>query len=250
MRFVTWNCNMALHRKFSALMSLRPDIAVIPECAKPDILRSKMDLSDDVTIVWIGDNPNKGLGIFAFNGYRVSLYDSQAEYPRLIAPVKVVGKHHFNLLAVWAHNTKAEGWSGNQKAPLIRAIEQYRTFLQEPSTVVAGDFNNHVRWDKPGKINNHANAISELASAGLVSAYHVSRGIQHGAEKQPTHYWRDRKKDGHTFHIDYIFLPSHWIKFITAMSVGNFEEWCGNKLSDHVPLIVEIDPSAFDLPAT
>ena len=245
MRLVSWNCNMALDRKFAALLSLRPDIAVIPECAKPDILRNKTDLPDDVEIVWIGDNPNKGLGIFGFNGYRVSLHDEQAGCPRYIAPVKVAGKQHFNLLAVWAHNTKAEGWSGNQKAPFVRATERYRSFLHEPSTVVAGDFNNHVRWDKPGKINNHANAIAQLASARLASAYHVNRGVEHGAENEPTHYWRDRRKDGHTFHIDYVFLPSHWIPFISEMSVGTFEEWCGNKLSDHVPLTVEIDPSAF-----
>lgn len=245
MRLVTWNCNMALHRKFSALMSLQPDIAVIPECAKPEILRSKMDLPDDVAIAWIGENPNKGLGIFGFNGYRVSLYDPHDQYPRFIAPVIATGKYNFNLLAVWAHNTKAEGWSGNQKAPFIRSIEQYRSFLHEPSTIVAGDFNNHVRWDKSGKINNHANAVAELASAGLVSAYHINRGVGHGAETEPTHYWRDRKKDGHTFHIDYVFLPSHWAPFITEMSVGAYEEWCGNKLSDHVPLTVEIDSSAF-----
>jgi len=68
---------MALHRKFSALMSLRPDIAVIPECASPERLRNNMDLPDDATIAWTGDNPNKGLGIFGFNGYRVSLHEGQ-----------------------------------------------------------------------------------------------------------------------------------------------------------------------------
>ena len=31
MRLVAWNCNMALHRKFEALQSLNPDVAVISE---------------------------------------------------------------------------------------------------------------------------------------------------------------------------------------------------------------------------
>jgi len=109
--------------------------------------------------------------------------------------------------------------------------------------VVAGDFNSHVRWDKPGKINNHANAIAEMASAGLASACHVNRGVEHGAENVPTQYWRDRRKDGHTFHIEYIFLPSHWLPFITKLSVGTFKDSCGNKSGDHAPLTVEIDPS-------
>ena len=29
MRLVAWNCNMALHRKFDALLALRPDVAII-----------------------------------------------------------------------------------------------------------------------------------------------------------------------------------------------------------------------------
>ena len=33
MRLVAWNCNMALQRKFDAVLSLRPDVAVIAECA-------------------------------------------------------------------------------------------------------------------------------------------------------------------------------------------------------------------------
>ena len=44
MRLVTWNCNMVFDRKYQALERLRPDIAVIPECANPDILRRKAPL--------------------------------------------------------------------------------------------------------------------------------------------------------------------------------------------------------------
>lgn len=128
MRLVSWNCNMALDRKFSALLSLRPDIAVIPECAKPDILRNKTDLPDDVEIVWIGDNPNKGLGIFGFNGYRVSLHDEQAGCPRYIAPVKVAGKQHFNLLAVWAHNTKEKVGAAIKKRHLSEPLSDTEAF--------------------------------------------------------------------------------------------------------------------------
>ena len=34
---------MALHRKFGALMSLKPDVAVVCECADPERLWSKID---------------------------------------------------------------------------------------------------------------------------------------------------------------------------------------------------------------
>ena len=39
---------------------------------------------------------------------------------------------------------------------------------------------------------NHANEIRALARLGLVSAYHLSRGVEAGEEPEPTLYWRDR----------------------------------------------------------
>src|SRR5689334_18278460 len=38
------------------------------------------------------------------------------------------------------------------------------------------------------------------------SAYHELRGEAQGSESVPTLYWRDRKKTGPCYHIDYIFL--------------------------------------------
>jgi len=34
MRLLIWNCAMALHRKFDAMLRLRPDVAVVCECAQ------------------------------------------------------------------------------------------------------------------------------------------------------------------------------------------------------------------------
>ncbi len=42
MRLVAWNCAMALHRKFEALLRLRPDVAVIAECAEPGRLAERL----------------------------------------------------------------------------------------------------------------------------------------------------------------------------------------------------------------
>ncbi len=38
LRILTWNCQMALRKKHELLASLRPDIAVIQECERPDKL--------------------------------------------------------------------------------------------------------------------------------------------------------------------------------------------------------------------
>jgi len=77
-------------------------------------------------------------------------------------------------------------------------------------------------------------------SFGLVSAYHAIRGEAHGAESEPTLYWRDRTKDGPTYHIDYVFLPSHLVGR-ARIEIGSFETWCGAGLSDHVPVVVDLD---------
>ncbi len=77
MRLVAWNCNMALHRKFDALLALRPDIAIISECAEPSRLRrqSRLDWIENDPI-WIGSKATKGLAVFAFNGYRAAILDA------------------------------------------------------------------------------------------------------------------------------------------------------------------------------
>jgi exodeoxyribonuclease-3 len=76
---------------------------------------------------------------------------------------------------------------------------------------------------------------------GLASAYHALRSEQQGQETVPTHYWRDRKKDGPTYHIDYVFLLTQWLGGVRELAVGSFEGWCGSGLSDHVPILVDVN---------
>jgi hypothetical protein len=76
---------------------------------------------------------------------------------------------------------------------------------------------------------------------GLQSAYHFMRGVEQGHEKEPTIYWRDRKKDGPQYHINYCFLPSAWANSIASFRIEPLENWVASKLSDHVPLLVDVD---------
>ena len=95
-----------------------------------------------------------------------------------------------HLLGVWAQNASEGNLRKDNPGFLQRALRRYRRFLRSAPAVVAGDFNNHVRWDRPGWRMNHANEVRALARLGLVSAYHVSRGIAPGDEPEPTFYWR------------------------------------------------------------
>ena len=243
MRLVAWNCNMALDRKIDVLLGLAPDIAIVCECAEPERLRGRSKSAwMEGDPVWIGRNPHKGLGVFAFNGYSVRLMDSYLPFLRYIAPIRIDGPTRCNLLAVWAQNASGGIIRKHQTGPLRRALTLYKGFLGERPVVVAGDLNSNTIWDKPGWRINHSTKVRILEeSFGLVSAYHAIRGEAHGKESEPTLYWRDRTRDGPTYHIDYVFVPSLWIEKVRELSIGTFETWCGSGLSDHVPVVVDID---------
>ncbi|MBI3514841.1 MAG: endonuclease/exonuclease/phosphatase family protein [Proteobacteria bacterium] len=242
MRLVAWNCNMALHRKLAALRRLEPDIAVVSECAAPARLALLGALAGCSSApVWVGDNPHKGLAVLAFNGYAVRLAAPFQPTLRHIAPVHVSGPAEFNLLAVWAQNASDGGIRKHRLGPLRRALTKYARFLGERPAIVAGDLNNNVIWHRPGWRINHGTTVAILERHGLVSAYHALRGEAQGAETVPTLYWRDRTRDGPTYHIDYIFLPQPWLARVRAFSIGTFDDWCGRGLSDHVPVVVELD---------
>jgi exodeoxyribonuclease III len=240
-RLVAWNCNMALDRKAEGLLALRPDIAVISECAEPARLKARGAGWLESEPVWIGRNPHKGLAVFAFNGYAVRLCEHYHPSLRYIAPVHVTGSASFNLLAVWAQNASGGVMRKHQLGPLRRALTRYRPFLGNGSAVIAGDLNSNTIWDKPGWRINHSTKVRILDETfGLQSAYHAVRGEPHGQEREPTLYWRDRTKDGPTYHIDYVFLPTPWIGR-AKVDIGTFEAWCGAGFSDHVPVIVDVD---------
>lgn len=233
---------MALHRKLEALRSLAPDVAVLSECARPEIVAERAGLASlDADSVWIGDNRHKGLAVLGFNGYRVALDERYRASHRYGAPVRVSGPRRFNLLAVWAQNFSGGVTRKRQPGPLRLALHRYHGFLAEAPSVVAGDLNNNVIWDKPGWLTNFAHTVETLDGLGLGSVYHHVTGEAFGKESAPTIYWRDRTKDGPTYHLDYVFAPHPWLPKVRSMEVGSFEDWCGARLSDHVPVTVDLD---------
>lgn len=238
MRLVFWNCNMGLHNKLPALMSLKPDVAVLPECAKPDIVRSKAPLLTPESFVWIGENPQKGLGIVGFGDFGVSLAACYEPAYRFIAPCHVTGPVELNVIGVWDRHSGSEKM-GRSPGPMMRSLEVYGDFILATATVVGGDFNNHVVFDKPNHVGNFAALHQGLAAFGLFSTYHAHHGVALGMEPDPTHYWRDRKRDGWRYHIDHVYAPTAWRDALVSHTVADFDSWI--KLSDHMPLVVDFD---------
>jgi exodeoxyribonuclease-3 len=240
LRIVTWNAAMAMHRKFGALAELRPDIAIIPECANLPTITSK-GMPPINTMVWVGATPNKGLGVFGFGDYRIEL--CQTFDPRLqwIAPIEVNGPHSFFLLAAWCMNHRTPAtYPWRPYRQIEPAIRHYANRLRLGDAVIAGDFNNNSTWDKPGRADNFSATTSAAATVGLVSAYHSFNVVEFGQEPDPTLYWQTRKADGRTYHIDFCFIPARWLPYVTSVSIGDFETWVGSGLSDHTPLVVEV----------
>ena len=241
MRLAVWNCSGAFHRKAEAIAAWDPDVAVISECAEPErLVKRGLTAFDAETCLWTGTKPNKGLGVFVRRGYGLSLAPPHHRTLHHILPVRVTGPSQFHLLAVWAQNASGGVTRKHQLGPLRRALTKYRDFLADGPTFLGGDFNNNVYWDRPGWRMNHAKMVATASNLGLTSAYHHWAGEPQGGESIPTHYWRDRKKDGPTYHIDYIFGPAAAMGSMTDFRIGTFEDWCGNGLSDHVPLLIDL----------
>ena len=227
---------MGIKRKVAALHSLRPDIAVLSEVACAEKLRDQVQELNEASVIWVGDNPNKGLAVVSFTGGKLALDNSHRSTNQYVAPVHVDGARPFRLLAVWDHNDRKEGLN-RRPGPLLSALADSLEFCRHDDLLVAGDFNNNPQWDRPNGPNNMVRIAGELMKRGLVSLYHHKTGLPFGAEVQATYWYWHRRTKPH--HIDYIFVPTAWLKHLVSFEIGTFDNWCETSLSDHAPLIAE-----------
>ena len=65
LKILTWNCNGAFRRKFAFIQSFESDIVIIQECENPEKSTDIEYKNWASNYLWIGDNKNRGLGIFA-----------------------------------------------------------------------------------------------------------------------------------------------------------------------------------------
>lgn len=244
MRLVTWNCNMALPRKWSALRALKPDVAVVQECASPERLGSRIADLGPGRCLWTGDNPNKGMALFAFGHWRLEPMGDRLADADYFLPARAVGPAaSFSLLGAWSTWRAADRLRASP-GPLNNAMGALETLAASGDLIVAGDFNHNVRWDKPGWAWNHGASVERLERLGLESAYHAERGLDQGAEAEPTIYWRNRTADGPSYHIDYAFIPAGLPKGSWRVTIGSHADWVAKGLSDHVPVVVDIEDGA------
>jgi Exonuclease III len=224
---------MAFRKKAEYILTLKPDILVVPECEHPDKLLFSADTPKPTDILWFGENQHKGLAIFSYSNYRFTVLDNHNRNLKMIIPIAVRGGHlNFNLFAVWANNPADR--DGQYIEQVWKALHHYDTLLTDTSTILVGDFNSNKIWDRKYRESNHSNVVKLLEGKGIFSSYHLHHKQTQGKEEHPTLYmYRHKDKP---YHIDYCFVSADFAKKILSVEVGDYEFW--SKFSDHVPVIV------------
>jgi exonuclease III len=237
LKIVTWNCNGAFRKKFDYISKLNADIYVIQECENPSESKHKEYKGWAINYIWIGDNKNKGIGVFAKPNIKLEKLDWTNQFKdhtvKYFLPCRV--NDDFNLLAVWTHrnNSPNFGYIGQ----LWKYIQVNKDNLN--GTLMVGDFNSNALWDEWDRWWNHSDVVNELKELGIESLYHKLQGEQHGKESVPTLYYL--KKIDRTYHIDYIFIPEKLIEQTKNFEIGKIEKWLEH--SDHMPIFYEFESS-------
>jgi exonuclease III len=187
-------------------------------------------------MIWFGENPHKGLGIFSYGPYRFQLLDLHNPAFKTILPIRVTGgKTDFTLFGVWANNPQDKKFQ--YIGQVWKALHFYADLLNEERVVLAGDFNSNTIWDKPKREGNHSTVVKFLEERNIHSAYHTFHQQQQGSEKHNTLFmYRHRDKP---YHIDYCFASEAMINQVQEVKVGTHRKWARH--SDHTPLVVSFD---------
>ena len=151
MRIVTWNCQGALHKKMDELLSLAPDVAVVPECSENSVIAFRQR---GLSTLWFGTNPHKkGLGIICRQEWTIRALPQPEQ--KWVVPVEVDSPTPFTLIAVWACKVGASR-ENRYIGQVYQALMAHPEWFNGNPVVVAGDFNSNKIWDAKRKVGNHS----------------------------------------------------------------------------------------------
>lgn len=232
MKIISWNCNGALRKKFHRIQSLEADIYIIQECEDPKQSTSLDYQSWASNCLWIGVSKNKGLGVFAKPGIKLTALPLGLGKLESFLPC-VINDQIF-LLAVWARqaNSPTFGYIGQ----VWKYLEQFKNTLENNDALMIGGFNSNARWDVWDRWWNHSDVVKILEVINIFSLYHHVKNENQGIESEPTFYMH--RKLEKPYHIDYAFISKRWL-LSSTLEVGKPEVWL--EYSDHMPLVIHIN---------
>jgi len=252
MKIITWNCNGALRNKLKEVECLNADVLVIQECENPKYSTSDYREWAGDNYLWIGENKNKGIGVFPKNSFSIQPLEWSGEFTLngLLSKSKLISwitsdlklflpfsiDERYNILAVWTKGKKGERF--DYIGQLWKYLQIHYTELSKDNTVVLGDFNSNQKWDKDKRLDawwNHASVLEELKELGFESLYHIKKSEKQGVESMGTYF--HHKKENQAHHIDYIFVSKNLFSQ-SIFEIGTYKDW--RNISDHVPLSLTI----------
>jgi exonuclease III len=241
MKIVSWNCKFGFPaKKAEYIKKYNADLYIIQECTENDF-EGLFKISKNVRFYCDNIDSKYGVGLFSdvFNFEILSEHNINYRY---IVPYKVFNNEwEFILFSIWTkdkdeNNIKIEYTEQTWKAINFDGYKKY--FFG--SVILIGDFNSNNYWNNKyisNNVHSHNDIIQKLKEYNIESAYHKYNNCINGNEKDATLLW---KMDiNNKFHIDYCFLSKDFT--IKNVTIGSLNDWEENKLSDHCPLIIEIE---------
>lgn len=230
LKILTWNCNGAFRRKFEFIQSFDSDLAIIQECEDPEKSPDLEYKKWASNYLWTGDSKHKGLGVFAKQHIKIEKLDWETKGEKHFIPCRV--NDDFNLLAAWCHgaNSPTFGYIGQ----LWKYLQMNKSKLGK--SIIAGDFNSNVIWDKWDRWWNHSDCVRELLEINIESIYHRHFQETAGQESRPTFYLQ--RNLSKSYHIDYIFASKDFHSNIANFEIGTADKWLTT--SDHMPVVLTL----------
>jgi exodeoxyribonuclease III len=236
MKLITWNCQGAFRKKAEAILLQQPDILVIQECEHPDKLVFNSATQRPNDLLWFGDSPHKGLGVFSYSNYKFQLFEHHNPEIKIVLPISVTGgQFDFTLFAIWANNRNDP--DGQYVEQVWKAVNHYDQLLNKGRTILTGDFNSNKIWDREHRIGNHSAVVEKLAQKNIFSIYHKHLKQEQGREADPTFFlYRNKDKP---YHLDYCFASADLYEKLQSFEIGIYEKWIIH--SDHIPLMIHFN---------
>lgn len=193
------------------------DAFVIPECGNED----NIQVPRDTKFFWMGDFATKGLGVIVRKGHKCELAPWHNKTLRYALPIIIDDK--YLLLAIWP--TKLNKTDSYIEI-CLDILNEYENKVSLYPTIIVGDYNiiSNQKTSKP--------IFDWMEKHHLYSAHHTFRNEEIGKELQPTYY--HQYKETALYFIDYAFTNAEAKNY----KLYTWEE--SNKMSDHVPLMIEI----------
>ncbi|KOY79412.1 endonuclease/exonuclease/phosphatase family protein [Apilactobacillus kunkeei] len=193
MKICYWNCNGAFRKKYTELLKEKADLYIVSEVEDISKIDFLENISNKLYCKTKGDI--KGVLFFSFDSSPIIPVENDNYGIRYVIPVKF---KNIKIFGIWA------------KGGYIEDLYTYSAINidQMKNSILIGDFNSNVIWDKKHGERCHTNFDAMLKKINLISGYHTKTHEKLGHENKHTFYMYRKVDKG--YYIDYVYLPDDY----------------------------------------